>query len=52
MNKFIQKYDNKGAGSTELNRHKEIIKEYTGKGYHYVGFILVKSGPGGKMLAI
>lgn len=50
---FIRlEYDNKGTGSAELNGHKEIIEEYAGKGFDYVGFIPVKFGPSGKTLAI
>ena len=45
-------YNNNKATNAELTGHQEIIREYAGKGYKYVGFIPVKFGPSGKTLAI
>ena len=32
--------------------HREVIEEYALKGYKYLGFVPVKLGPSGKMLAL
>ena len=45
-------YDNKKTSTSELKGHQEIIKEYTEKGYKYIGFIPVVIGPSGKTLSI
>lgn len=51
--KYVRfEYDNKKATNSELNGHREIIDEYTSKGYKYVGFVPVRFGPSGKTLAI
>lgn len=53
MMEFVRlEYDNKKATTAEINEHREIIEEYTNKGLKYVGFIPVKLGPSGKVLAI
>ena len=36
----------------ELTSHREVIEEYALKGYKYLGFVPVKLGPSGKMLAL
>ncbi len=45
-------YDNNKLLNAELKEHREIIKEYTEKGYKYIGFVPVSFGPSGKTLAI
>lgn len=45
-------YDNNKVKNAELNGHQELIREYTEKGYKYIGFIPVVFGPSGKTLAI
>lgn len=51
--KFIRvEYDNNRVASAELTSHREVIEEYALKGYKYLGFVPVKLGPSGKMLAL
>ena len=51
--KYVRfEYDNKKATNSELNGHREIIDEYTSKGYKYVGFVPVRFGPSGKPLLL
>lgn len=45
-------YDNNKVSCAELTSHREVIEEYTSKGYKYLGFVPVKLGPSGKMLAL
>ena len=44
--------ENNKLTNAELTAHREIIDEYVGKGYKYVGYIPVSFGPSGKTLAI
>jgi len=43
---------NNPATTAALTGHKKIIREYAEKGFSYAGFVPVKSGPSGKLLAI
>ena len=43
---------NKPTGNTEIEARKEIIERYAKEGFHYQGFVPVKMGPSGKILAI
>ncbi len=45
-------YKNNPAKSAEIENHQSIIREYAEKGYRYGGYIPVKSGPSGKILAV
>ena len=45
-------YDNNRVAGAELTSHREVIEEYALKGYKYLGFVPVKLGPSGKMLAL
>lgn len=45
-------YDNNKVSCAELTSHREVIEEYTSKGFKYFGFVPVKLGPSGKMLAL
>ncbi|MCI5795869.1 MAG: DUF4177 domain-containing protein [Ruminococcus sp.] len=45
-------YDNNKVSCAELTSHREVIEEYASKGYKYLGFVPVKLGPSGKMLAL
>ncbi len=45
-------YDNNKVKNAELKGHQELIREYSEKGYKYIGFIPVVFGPSGKTLAI
>lgn len=45
-------YDNNKLTNAELKGHREIIEEYVGKGYKYIGCIPVEFGASGKTLAI
>ncbi len=45
-------YDNNKVSCAELTSHREVIEEYTSKGFKYLGFVPVKLGPSGKMLAL
>ena len=47
----LEYYNSKTANAV-ISKHQDVIKEYVGKGYKYVGFIPVKFGPSGKTLAI
>ena len=51
--KFVRvEYDNNRVAGAELTSHREVIEEYALKGYKYLGFVPVKLGPSGKMLAL
>ena len=51
--KFVRvEYDNNRVAGAELTSHREVIEEYTLKGYKYLGFVPVKLGPSGKILAL
>lgn len=51
--KFVRvEYDNNRVAGAELTSHREVIEEYALKGYKYIGFVPVKLGPSGKMLAL
>lgn len=51
--KFVRvEYDNNRVACAELTSHREVIGEYSSKGYKYLGFVPVKLGPSGKMLAL
>ncbi len=53
MVEFVRlEYDNYPPGSAELHNYREIIRNYTEKGYTYMGFIPAKLGPSGKILII
>lgn len=43
---------NNPATTANLEGHREIICEYAEKGFTYTGFIPVRFGPSGKMLAV
>ncbi len=45
-------YSNNKMTTAELSGHRELIREYAERGYHYVGFLPVSFGPSGKTLAI
>lgn len=45
-------YDNNKVSCAELTYHREVIEEYASKGFKYLGFVPVKLGPSGKMLAL
>lgn len=45
-------YDNNKVSCAELTSHREVIEEYVSKGFKYLGFVPVKLGPSGKMLAL
>ena len=45
-------YANNKMTTAELSGHRELIREYAERGYHYVGFLPVSFGPSGKTLAI
>lgn len=45
-------YDNNKVSCAELTSHREVIEEYASKGFKYLGFVPVKLGPSGKMLAL
>ena len=45
-------FDNNYVLNAELNGYREVIEEYTAKGYDYKGYLPVKFGPSGKTLAI
>lgn len=45
-------YENNKVSCAELTSHREVIEEYVSKGYKYLGFVPVKLGPSGKMLAL
>jgi hypothetical protein len=44
--------NNKPTGNAETEAHKEIIEWNAKDGFHYQGFVPVKMGPSGKILAI
>ena len=51
--KFVRvEYDNNRVAGAELTSHREVIEEYSSKGYKYLGFVPVKLRPSGKMLAL
>ena len=51
--KFVRvEYDNNRVAGAELTSHREVIEEYALKEYKYLGFVPVKLGPSGKMLAL
>ena len=45
-------YDNNKVACAELTSHRAVIEEYASKGYQSLGFVPVKLGPSGKMLAL
>lgn len=45
-------FDNNPVANAELTKHREIIKDYAKKGFKFSGFVPVKIGPSGKILAI
>lgn len=45
-------FKNNRVANAELTSHREIINDYASKGFKYCGFVPVKLGPSGKILAI
>ncbi|MFC2662811.1 MAG: hypothetical protein ACFNYI_06670 [Eubacterium sp.] len=43
---------NNPAKNAELTGYQKIVREQAEKGFHYAGFIPVKSEPSGKLLEI
>ena len=44
--KFVRvEYDNNRVAGAELTSHREVIEEYSSKGYKYLGFVPVKARP-------
>ncbi len=48
---FVQiKLQNNYVANAVMSEHRQIIEEWTDKGYRYVGFIPTKQGPSGKIM--
>lgn len=43
---------NNPATTAELTGYRDVICEYSEKGFSYAGYVPVKSGPSGKLLEI
>lgn len=51
--KFVRvEYDNNRVAGAELTSHREVIEEYTLKGYKYLGFVPVSSVRAAKYLLL
>lgn len=44
--------ENHKTTTSELKRHREIIKQYAANGWRYVGYIPTVMGPSGKILKL